>query len=367
MDLAASPICSSTQADIEWEPIAGERTVESRGARAAAHCKNSNVSQPFDDSISLRINPSSDNRQPANLDALPIELLLQVSLYLPPSSRVSLHYVSRYLYDRLGYRMADFATGHAMSPRMLSNGTRRSDNEAACAERTRRAQKLQLLCMLERDLLIRKPRVVCSGCFSTHDISLFTPGELAKSGFGRVCVGRVGRMWICPKTAIRFDQLEVHDFWRERYRVHKCSTCVHQHIFSASGFKIIWPLIQASSGAEVPILQLKQTLRRLDIQICPHFRSGNPVIFDSLAPKCRKNRWKSPFERCSCGNCFGAKPYCSICGMRVNFNVSLPHGYQRRMLVMEIERGRAFYKSATDPNWIAQTVSPEALPSLRGR
>ena len=357
MDLAASPICSSTQADIEWQPIAGERTVESR---ATAHCTIPNVAQPFDDSISPMINPSSDNRQPANLDTLPIELLLQVSL-------LSLHYVSRYLYRRLGYRMADFATAHAMSPRMLSNRARRSDNEASCAERTGRAQKLQLLCMLERDLLIRKPRVVCSGCFSTHDISLFTPGELAKSGFGRVCVGRVGRMWICPKTATRFDQLEAHDFWRERYTVHKCSTYVHQHIFSATKFTIIWPLIQASSGAEVPMLQLKQTLRRLDIQIYPHFRSGNPVVFRSRSPKRGKNRWKSPFERCSCGKCFGAKPCCSICGMRVNFNVSLPHGHQRRMLVMEIERGRAFYKSATDPNWVAQTVSPEALPSLRGR
>ena len=112
--------------------------------------------------------------------------------------------------------MADFVTGHAMEPRMLSNRARRSDNEAARAERTGRAQRLQLLCMLERDLLIRKPRVVCSGWFSTYDISLFTPVELAKSGFGLECVGRLGQMWICPKTTIHFDQSEAHNFWRER-------------------------------------------------------------------------------------------------------------------------------------------------------
>ena len=260
----------------------------------------------------------------ANLDALPLELLLQIAMYLPKSSQVSLHYVTR-------------------------SGARRSDNGVA---RATRAERLQLLCMLERHLLIRKPRVVCGGCFSTHDISFFTE-ELAKGGFGRECVGRVGRLLICPETLISFAQLEAYDFWRGYYTVEKCSTYVHLYVLSAIGVKITWSLIQTSYGLAVSITPLTKLLEQLDVPICLHTRSGNPLVLRSLSPICGKNKWKTPFERRSCGHCFGATPRCSICGMKVVFDISLPHGNRRRILVMEIKRETARYERSIGPRSIA--------------
>jgi hypothetical protein len=358
---AASPSCSSSQSNVNLESIAGTKMAEFRCIRAAAPCEKRHVAQPFNKALSLSVKPTSDKGQPANLNTLPIELLLQISTYLPPSSRVSLTYVSRHSYRRLDYRMIDFAIEHIMLPRMYI-GSRRRNQDEIYAEG---AERLKLLCMLERDLLVRRPRVVCSGCFSTHDVSLFTPEELAKSGLKRLCVGRLGRMWICSKTSVNFDYLESPEFWRDIFKYHTCSGCVHQHRFFDSDLKVVWPLVQTWSGAEVPILKLREILSRLDIPLCPHIRSGNPVILRTLAPHCGRNKWKLPFERCSCGNCSGAYPCCSTCGMKVKFDVSLPCGYQRQWLVMEIRRGRNYYTSATDPNWIVQTVLPEASPCFQ--
>ena len=338
--------------------------VEFRCIRAAAPCEKRHVAQLFNKALSLSVKPTSDKGQPANLNTLPIELLLQISTYLPPSSRVSLTYVSRYSYHRLDYQKVDFAIEHIMMPRIFI-GSRISDQDEIYAEDVARSERLKLLCMLERDLLIRRPRVVCSGCFSTHDVSLFTPEELAKSGLKRLCVGRLGRMWICSKTSVSFDQMEGPKYWRDILNYHTCSGCVHQHHFFDKGLTVVWPLVQTWSGAEVSILMLREILSRLDVPLCPHIRSGDPVILCTLAPDCGRNTWKLPFDRCSCGNCSGAYLCCSTCGTRVKFDVSVPRGYQRRWLMMEIKRGHSYYMSATDPDWIVQTVLPEASPRFQ--
>lgn len=219
---AASPSCSSSQSNVNLEPIADTRMVEFRCIRAAAPCEKRHVAQPFNKALSLSVKPTFDKGQPANLNTLPIEPLLQISTYLPPSSRVSLTYVSRYSYRCLDYQKANFAIEHIMLPRMYLGSQIRYQDEIY-AEGVARSERLKLLCMLERDLLVRRPRVVCSGCFSTHDVSLFTPGELAKSGLKRLCVGRLGRMWICSKTSVSFDQMEAPEFWRDILNYHICS------------------------------------------------------------------------------------------------------------------------------------------------
>ena len=100
------------------------------------------------------------------LQRLPTELLLQISRYLPPSSVVSLHYACRQLYCTLGYRMRDFALEHPFAPYIVFDP---SYQMVRGMERSKGAERLEFLLMLDRDGLIRRrPRVICDLCCSIH-------------------------------------------------------------------------------------------------------------------------------------------------------------------------------------------------------
>ena len=137
------------------------------------------------------------------LQTLPTEILLHIQSHLPPSSKVLLNHVHRRFYRSLDYSMEDFVSEYAQ-PRIRSIFLDPSERDAA---HSKLSELSKLLCMLDRDHLIRKSRAVCGVCCSVHQTSLFSTTELQKDSTIRQCLGREGRLWVCPHTVLSYDDL----------------------------------------------------------------------------------------------------------------------------------------------------------------
>lgn len=74
----------------------------------------------------------------------------------------------------------------------------RFERPAVKKPRVLHSERLTFLCMLERNGQIDPWRAVCSSCVATHEISFFAPDSLSHQSDKRECLGRAGRMWICP-------------------------------------------------------------------------------------------------------------------------------------------------------------------------
>jgi hypothetical protein len=99
------------------------------------------------------------------LQTLPREILLNIQSHLPPSSKVLLNYVSRHFYRSIDYNMDDFFHKHKY-PKYKGLGL--MSKEQTSEARKNKPQRLELLCLLERDHLIHQSRAVCSVCCAIH-------------------------------------------------------------------------------------------------------------------------------------------------------------------------------------------------------
>ena len=113
----------------------------------------------------------------SGLQTLPREILLNIQSHLPPSSKVLLNYVSHHFYRSIDYNMDDFHREHEYPKYTEFGWTQEQAGEAG----KRQPQRLELLCLLERDHLIRQSRAVCSVCGALHGVLFFPVTELQKN------------------------------------------------------------------------------------------------------------------------------------------------------------------------------------------
>ena len=137
-----------------------------------------------------------------NLQYLPAELVDEIAQYMSPLSKLSLRYTCHRFRHDFSITIQSLQT--QVSTKSSSNTGERN-------------QWYQFLRMLERDKRISQ--LVCSACFQTHHISLFSESAQRKSP--RKCLASMGEPWICPHSSFTRAELRIlrlyaqsHTRWR---------------------------------------------------------------------------------------------------------------------------------------------------------
>lgn len=156
------------------------------------------------ETIKDTVNNSGDR---IGLPDCPIEIILIIAQYLPPSSLLSLSYTCARFRSKMGVSIEHSLgkkEGFAQVPRnavrdrlpklkMLAGGASRWESPTM-EQNIYHSERLKLLCMLDRDQKVPPHKAVCSGCADTHDRSLFSSESLAQSSRDRRCLGSAGRI-----------------------------------------------------------------------------------------------------------------------------------------------------------------------------
>lgn len=151
---------------------------------------------PF--TMSLNLPPPTPN-----LQYLPAEVVDEIAKYMSPLSKLSLRYTCH------RFRRYFPITIQSMQKQVVST-KRNSYNE-------KRNQWYNFLRMLERDKRISQ--LVCSACYQTHHISLFS--EFSQQTSPRFCLASMDQPWICPHSSYTRAELRIlrlytqsHTRWR---------------------------------------------------------------------------------------------------------------------------------------------------------
>ena len=303
-------------------------------------------------------------QEATSLKALPTELLLDVSRYLSPSDLVSLRYVCRQLSLIFADSMKDFSLEYALPQYTPFGPSRLQMRDAALLKHL---ERMKLLRLLDRDQIICPGRAVCGACCSLHNVSLFSKDELQKPCGTRQCLGREGRLWICPETILNYDQLEAYEYYSNIEPFRRCDTCDHHESIQLDTMVIIRSLFDITENVYVSRAEVANLLQHYDLRICPHVRLGSTEVLSFLFPGSRnKNRKVNLKDSLSCGCAECSRPIhtCSICNTTVGLGTKRFDGDRRRLQV-SIWRQDHSFRGATDPLWIAQLAFPSEFESLR--
>lgn len=231
---------------------------------------------------------------------------------------------------------------------------------------TRRLERLEFLCMLERDGQISHSGLICSACCTTHEVEFFSEDALHQESRIRQCLGRVGRVWICPHATIGYDQLELI---YQGLQNHHCypGSGLYMTAYPSRPF-VEWPLIHAPSGT-IPLLsEVSKILSSLDAQVCPHRQLKDPLVLLRYDQTCRnletnfcQGSWSL---KCRCRACTAPEMDCTICQTQILFGFEMDRDY-RRALFPHIARHLQPHQCPTDAAWIAQLSYPRDFSSLR--
>jgi hypothetical protein len=176
----------------------------------------------------------------ASLELMPTEMLLDITSYLSPSSLMSACYSSRHIRNLLGILIEDVLgkRSHCPDSSALEPGSchlrrerdmrrqlfqpleiSRSRLNPPCSEQF--SERLELLCMLERDGLIHGSKSICSVCSDVHDRSLFSKSSLTQFSKERRCIGATRKLWVCPHWIIGHEEILAPE---NRRKDHECGS-----------------------------------------------------------------------------------------------------------------------------------------------
>ena len=123
----------------------------------------------------------------SQFESLPPELILKIEQYLSLNSALSLSYTCRAFRETMKIRVADLEY-------LVDMESILKDLKESQEERRVSFQRLAFLCMLERDGRLSASKAICSGCRTTHDVSLFSSTTLRQRSHQRLCMDREGRL-----------------------------------------------------------------------------------------------------------------------------------------------------------------------------
>ena len=218
------------------------------------------------------------------------------------------------------------------------------------------------LCVLERSGQIDPSRAVCSSCVATHEIPFFSPDSLNHQSDKRECLGRAGRMWICPHWQCSYDELRFYS--DDRRPIHICGDSTQFATYTCGKPSVKWPLIKLRAGQALPSTsQVENALRPLTASVCPHFKMNDPFVFRRYSPDCGK-LFNLSFPRslwlpCRCKACLRQEPNCPECGAEVSFDVTEDY------LKVFVQRKGGEFNGVMDPIWIKQLAFPANFERLK--
>ena len=337
------------------------------------------------------------------LPGLPTELILIISRCLPPSSLMSLSYSCGTICNKMGLPI-EHALGKKMETAQLSPFTL-CNNLPKEGYRTREgfkwslpitepnvyhSERLKLLCMLDRDQKISPSKAICSGCADTHDRSLFSSRSLAQSSSERLCLGRNGRVWICPHWTFDHNLLTTS---AEPQPSHLCG-CKENWVLATElepKMTLEFSLLTFRCSHYTPSKQLvKDVLARLDLNVCKHLRFSDAFVSRLYSPDCKKLRDTSNFDEfCRCSMCVWQisephlarrivpplpSPYsnfdpggeCESCGAEVYFKAE-GDWKGGEVLNLVVHRRIRSFRGCTDPAWIEQVTDLAEFDGLYRR
>lgn len=246
------------------------------------------------------------NNTPMTILKLSTELILDIAEYLPPSGYMSLSYSCRTVHNKMSASIA-----HVLGDKFPMG---LSSDSAPCVvlRNIRFLERLELRSLLDRDGKIRSSKTFCSGCQCTHDSSLFSIASLAQPSIERQCLGRAGRVWICPHRTLDYHQVTSYGETRD---VHKCGSSFisvrsgYRCPYSDSGCITGWPIMRVPRNGTPSNEQVKEALGPLNAAVCPHLHLNDARVASVYLQDCQKMRWqwlereRGPASDCRCFLC----------------------------------------------------------------
>lgn len=308
-------------------------------------------------------------------ERLPPELILEITKYLSLSSALSLGYTCRTFRQTVEARVEDL--DYLIDMQSFLRGLKESEGERKLV-----LERLAFLCMLERDGQLSASKAVCSGCKTTHQKSLFSSTALQQMPRRRVCLGREGRLWICPHRI--WDYAQLREVQKQGYRpVGSMAQCgcpngevsVHypSNDFPATeiySLSIYYSVLAMPRGSELHIASIRKALSALGVNVCPHLKFGDPKMLGAFHPGCPRLEESRFWAKCvQCASrgpqsVCGIDVHCTFCKTKITFYRSELSNETTTLWAQVYRRIVNSAKTLTDPTWIAYLYMPADFERL---
>lgn len=281
---------------------------------------------------------------PSLFQRLPLELIYEITTYLPPSSELALRHTNRWFYANAGPE-----TSLVISDRVC--------NSPEC--------RLKYICFLERDAESSSRQFACSVCVQLHPTDRFSPDELRKGPETRTC----RRVWICEHRTLSLaeyrkvlnspisakglvtypysvESVPDHNrYWDQcctTVWTHRCFAPLHRTDDRTRTLCCTWfiPLSSIIAFGDALARGIESEPAELDFHICPHIKPKDHLT-DLLARNIESQLTKEPVRRLVCKN-YKARIWCFF-----------KDGY----FLIKCNRFLG-YGTANDPSWSSQLPLP---------
>ena len=343
-----------------------------------------------------------DYKKPARviLPIVPTEVLLIITNFLPPSNILSLAYSCRAIRQKLSISAPQIFDGsnacQANSPVEWIDIGRFRFSTFTGKRDVGNSERLELLCLLDRDRMLPSFKAICSGCAATHDRSLFSTHALAQTNRERICRGLTGRIWICPHWIFDHNLVMTSRDPKGRYRCGKymCGGLGVSVSITEKNFRVLWPIVSLPGLNKLPPKKIVgDVMSSLDFPVCEHIRSSDDFVKSFYSPDCRNLRGGAFDEArhtpCQCSSCALLPPpptreqwahainysrldqlcddymggRCHTCRSLFNFSASWETN-RSHLLLFVVRREIVDFRGCTDPAWIKQMTDPAEFDRL---
>ena len=318
---------------------------------------------------------------------IPTEIICLIASFLPPSSLMSFQYSCHEIHYKIGTPI-DQVLGIKSRLHSVLSSTRERITEDPVPSRSlccdffetpiveptaHHTERLELLCMLDRDQKFSPSRAICSGCADTHDRSRFSEVSLRHCSRQRICLGKAGRIWLCPHRVFDYTQYVAY---KNLYVYHQCGQNEISINLWPRGVQISWPVIVLDMDNFAPSKRsVEAVLAPLSLPICRHLRFNDPFISGLYSPDCERLRLglydglRAP--KCYCSSCSwqrlrpesewyyfeGTGGWCENCKTFISFRIRRKEEC-RPVLQLVVQRRLKDFRDCTDDAWIEQVSDP---------
>lgn len=337
------------------------------------------------------------------LPSIPTEILLVVARSLPLSSIISLNYSCKVVHSKMDVSIQEILGEDKETTQLVRYVVEANPPEAVVFRDcigfsqppmmpiAHRLERLELLCMLDRDRKLPLSKAVCSGCANMHERSSFSGEALAESCRERYCTKYARRIWICPHWI--FDHNLVNTSTVPQGHHHCGNSGVVLGTVVGRPY-LTWPIATFRENDEMPRKShVDRVLSSLDIPVCTHVRLCNTYVSSLYSPDCKKIQCSLGTGRliqyCRCSACVLLPPQptrtqvryavkcgkideledgigcgkCETCGTNFHFRLERQKTGERVLKLHVLKAIRAF-RGCSDRTWIEQSTNPTKIEGI---
>lgn len=283
------------------------------------------------------------------LQNLPVELLQEIGALLPPVYRMSLSYTCRRHRQTLNCSIAYVLKDPRLMDTPFPGGW-------ASAIRFFKANRLELLKLLDRDGKISENELVCVACAKTHSKAKFSLESVHQGGTERACAGITGRVWLCPHFIFYHEPADLvlpRPFGKvPQRRDGSCEKCLDLVSMGLMGITTL-PILGVSEWSSFHEQDVREVLSGLHAPICPHLRLSSPLVFEIYSRHCsfsEPNADGRPRKSCTCNSCLPSAR-CPSCYASIRFDEQVSDLGRRTLRVIISRFVEPQRRDPTCPRW----------------